>query len=57
MLPDLETDVLLRVEKVVHDLVVDLEIANRYQALGGFRREPLEVTSHHHRPHKNDRAQ
>lgn len=41
VLPDLETDIFLGVEEVVHHLVVDLEIAHSHEALRGVRRQPL----------------
>lgn len=45
VLPDLEADVFLGIEEVMNHLVVDLQITNRYQALGGVRCESLK--SHH----------
>lgn len=39
--PDLEADVFLGVKKIVHHLIVDLEVAHSNQALGGIRRKPL----------------
>lgn len=41
MLPNLERDVLLGVEKVVHHFVVDLQIAHGDHALGRVGRQPL----------------
>ena len=41
VLPDLEADILLGVEKIVHHLVVNLEIADSYHALRRIRRQRL----------------
>ena len=43
MLPDLEADVFLGVEKIMHHFVVDLKVANGHQALGCLRRKPLAI--------------
>lgn len=45
VLPDLEANILLGVEEVVHHLVVDLEVAHGYQALCAVRRQPLQRTN------------
>lgn len=45
MLPDLEADILLWVQEVVHHLIVDLQVAHCHQTLGSIRCEALPNTA------------